>query len=177
MHENYRTPHKILHLNAQRNLMISQLEEIKETVVPDDLIVQITALRFKKGQPFIYSKTPRARTKHGTPGFQLGTFLLLSLLLLFVFAVNFLIVVQVQLSLFSPHHSPQSHSSPPPTLKPIPFGFVHVSFIHAPWWTFPCFSPLSLSVHPFGYYQFVLYFNVSGYILHAYFLLLIRSHL
>ena len=72
--------------------------------------------------------------------------------------------------------------SPPPTL-PCPthphlspsilslFGFVHVSFIHVPWW------PLLLPWWPFhpvipshlssGYCQLVLYFNVSGYILLA----------
>ena len=36
------------------------------------------------------------------------------------------IVVQVNLSPFSPH------PSSPPTLKPATFGFVHVSFIHVP---------------------------------------------
>ena len=28
------------------------------------------------------------------------------------------------------------------------FGFVHGSFIHVPWWPFPLFPPLSLSLHP-----------------------------
>ena len=40
---------------------------------------------------------------------------------------NFLkIVVQVHLSLFSPHRDS------PPTLEPTPLGLVHESFIHAP---------------------------------------------
>ena len=59
----------------------------------------------------------------------------------------FLIVVQVQLSPFSTHHSLPPHPSPPSTLKPTPYGFVHVSFIHVPWLPFPYFphypSPLA----------------------------------
>ena len=53
--------------------------------------------------------------------------------------IHFFIVVPVQLSPFSPQLGPW------PTLKPTPFGFVHVSFMHVPWWTFPSFPPLSLS--------------------------------
>ena len=60
----------------------------------------------------------------------------------------FLSVVQVQLSPFSPHHSPPPQPSPPSTLKPTPFGFFHVSFVYVPWWTFPYFLPLSLSPTP-----------------------------
>ena len=75
------------------------------------------------------------------------------------------VVVQVQLSLFLPHQGTLPHTTPPLTLKPISFSFGHVSFIHVPWWTFPYFLPLSLSPLPSGYCQFVLYFNVSGYIL------------
>ena len=34
-----------------------------------------------------------------------------------------------------------------PTYKPIPFGLVHVSCIHAPWWSFPYYpSPHSILV-------------------------------
>ena len=80
---------------------------------------------------------------------------------------NFLTVVQVQLSTFSPNHSPPPHWSLPPTLDPTPFSFVHVSFIHVPWRPFPYFPPLSLSPLPSGYCQFVLYFKVSGCILLA----------
>ena len=50
--------------------------------------------------------------------------------------------IQVQLSPFSPHHT---HHAPPslfPTFKPIPFGFVHMSFIHVPWWSFPYYPSL-----------------------------------
>ena len=36
------------------------------------------------------------------------------------------------------------HPSPPSTLEPTPFDFVHGSFIHVPWWPFPYFPPLSL---------------------------------
>ena len=44
----------------------------------------------------------------------------------------FFIVVQVELSPFSPHYDPLPHLFPPPTLKTISFSFVHVSFIHVP---------------------------------------------
>ena len=67
----------------------------------------------------------------------------------------------------SPQHSPPPHPSPPPTLGPTLFGFVHVCFMHVPWWPFPYFPPLFLSPFPSGYCQFVLYFNVCGYILLA----------
>ena len=44
----------------------------------------------------------------------------------------FFIVVQVQLSLFFPHHSPcPTHPHLLPSILP-PFGFVHVSFINVP---------------------------------------------
>ena len=59
------------------------------------------------------------------------------------------------------------HPPSPPTLNPTPFGFVHVSLIHVPWWPFPFFPMLSPTLLPSGYCQFVLYFHVSGYILLA----------
>ena len=74
------------------------------------------------------------------------------------------IVVQVQLSPFSCHHFPPPHPPPPPTLNPSPFGFVHGSFTHVPWRPFSFIPMLSPSPLPSGYYQFVLYFNVPGYI-------------
>ena len=82
------------------------------------------------------------------------------------FIYLFFIVVQVQLSPFSSHHSPLPHPSPPPTLEPTSFAFVHVYFIHVPWWPFPIFPYYSSPVLS-GYCQSVLYFNVSGYILLA----------
>ena len=75
----------------------------------------------------------------------------------------YFLIVQVQLSPFSPHHGPLPHSSSPPTLEPIPFDFVHVSFIHV----LMALLLISLSPSPSGYCQFVLYFNVPGYILLA----------
>ena len=58
------------------------------------------------------------------------------------------------------------HPSPPPTLEPTPFGFLHVSFIHGPWWpTHYLLLPLSLFLS--DYCQIVLYFNVSAWILLA----------
>ena len=59
------------------------------------------------------------------------------------------------------HHT---HPYFPPLLLPPRFGFVHGSFINVPWWHHPFFPPLSPSSLPSGYCQFVLYFNVSGYI-------------
>ena len=50
----------------------------------------------------------------------------------------FKIVVQVQLSPFSPNHSATPQPHPPPTLNPT-WGFVHGSFIHVHWWLFPCY--------------------------------------
>ena len=75
-------------------------------------------------------------------------------------------IVQVQLSLFSPHPGPPPHPSPPPTLEPILFGFVHVSYTCS-MMDYPLFSPISLSHLPSGHCQFVLYFSVIGYILLA----------
>ena len=40
---------------------------------------------------------------------------------------------------------PATSSIPFSHLDPTPFDFVHVSFIHIPWWPFPYFPPLSLS--------------------------------
>ena len=47
---------------------------------------------------------------------------------------------QVQLSPFYPHHTP-------PSILP-PFGFLHVSFLHVPWQSFPFFYPLSPPTSP-----------------------------
>ena len=48
-------------------------------------------------------------------------FLLLHLQHFFFLSISTFIVVQVQLSPFSPHHSPLLHPSPALTLEPIPF--------------------------------------------------------
>ena len=81
----------------------------------------------------------------------------------FVFSL-FFIVVQEQLSPFSLNHAlppphPLHHPSPPPTLQPTPFGFVHVSFIHIPWWPFSLYPPLSLSPLLSGYCKFCSLFQ------------------
>ena len=79
----------------------------------------------------------------------------------------YFIVVHVQLSAFSPHHSPPPQPSPPPSPDSTPrLSFVHVSFIVVPENPFPLFPPLS-SYLPSGYCQIILNFNVSGYILLA----------
>ena len=51
---------------------------------------------------------------------------------------------------------PLSHL--PPSIL-LPFGFVHVSFLHVPWQPYPFFSLLSSYTHPSGYCQLVLYFS------------------
>ena len=81
--------------------------------------------------------------------------------------ILFFSVVQVQFSPFPTYHCPLPHPFPSPTAILLPFGFVHVSFIYVPWWPFPYFPPLPFSSLPSGCCQFVLYFNVSGYILLA----------
>ena len=49
---------------------------------------------------------------------------------------SFFIVVQVRLSPFPPTAPPTPrHPHLPPSILPL-FGFVHVSFIHVPWWLF-----------------------------------------
>ena len=70
-------------------------------------------------------------------------------------------------SIFPPPLSPAllTPTSHPQSFPP--FGFVHGSFIHVPWRSFPFFSPLFPSPLPSAYCQFVLYFHVSGSILLA----------
>ena len=89
-----------------------------------------------------------------------------SCILLFNFK-PFKINVQIQLSPFSPTTFP-CPTAPhlPPSILP-PFGFVHGSSIHVPWWPFPFFPPLFSSPIPCVYCQFVLNFNVFGYSLLA----------
>ena len=79
----------------------------------------------------------------------------------------FIFIVQVQLCPFLPHHVSPPHPSVPPTLEPTPFGFVHMSYIHVPWWPFPYCPLLSFSPLISGYCQFILYFNISSCILIA----------
>ena len=64
-------------------------------------------------------------------------------------------------SIFIPPRLP-APPSPPPTLKPTQFGFVHVSFIYL-----PLCPPLSLSPFPSDCCQFVLSFSASDSILLA----------
>ena len=60
-----------------------------------------------------------------------------------------------------------THLHLPTSVLP-PFGLVHGSFIHVHLQPFPVFPLIFPSPLPSGYCQFVLYFNVSGYILLAY---------
>ena len=47
--------------------------------------------------------------------------------------LNYFVVVQSQLSAFSPHHSTPPQPNPPPTpASTLPLGFVHVFFIVVP---------------------------------------------
>ena len=74
----------------------------------------------------------------------------------------------------SPHQSPPPKPNPPPSgASTLPLGFVHVSFILVPEKLFPTIP----SHLPSGYCQIVLNFNVFGYILFAFFLLLIMFQL
>ena len=78
---------------------------------------------------------------------------------------GFFIDVWIQLSPFSHHHfPPPTHPHLPPSILS-PFGFVHVSFIHFHLPPFPFFPMLFPSSLPSGHCQFVLNFNISGYIL------------
>ena len=74
----------------------------------------------------------------------------------------FFIVVQGQLSPFSPTSPYPSHPHLPPSILPS-FGFVQVSFIHVPDNTSP-FPPIIPSHLPSGYCQFVLNFKVCSHL-------------
>ena len=56
---------------------------------------------------------------------------------------NFFIVVQVQLSPFSPHHSPPSQPSSLPTLNPTPLWFCPCVLYTCSWKPLPLFLPLA----------------------------------
>ncbi|KAF6104248.1 hypothetical protein HJG60_011248 [Phyllostomus discolor] len=61
------------------------------------------------------------------------------LLFSYLFIIIYFIVVQLQLSAFSPDHSPLPQPNPPPSLAyALPLGFVHVSFIVVPVNPSPC---------------------------------------
>ena len=80
--------------------------------------------------------------------------------------IYFLLLFNYSCSHFSPSPSPcPTHPDLQPSILPA-FVFFHGSFIHVPCWPFLYFPPLSL-LGPSGPCQFVLYFNVSGYILLA----------
>ena len=72
-------------------------------------------------------------------------------------------VVSISLPPFSLH---PTHPYFPHSIL-LPFGFVHGSFIYIPSQSFPFFPLLSPSPQPSSYSQFVLYFNVSDYVLFA----------
>ena len=81
----------------------------------------------------------------------------------FILFFNYFIVVQLQLSVFTPHHFPLPQPNPPPSLASNPLGFVHMSFIVVPENPSPL-PPIILSHLPSGYCQIVLNFKLSGYI-------------
>ena len=94
--------------------------------------------------------------------------------ILFIF-----IVVQLQLSVFTPHHSPPPQPNPPSSLASTPsLGFVHVSFIviaenpslHYPfpppfWLLSDCSSFQSLRLYFVCFFSFVDYVPVKGEII------------
>ena len=87
---------------------------------------------------------------------------------LYLFLIKKIFIdVRIQLSPFSHHHFPLLYPLRPFTLNPTPLWL-------CPWVPHSCsFMTLSLlpmlfpSPHPWGYCQFVVNFNVSGYILLA----------
>ena len=85
-----------------------------------------------------------------------------------VFYKNYFIIVQLQLSAFTPHHCPANPSQAHlPSLLPHPLDYVHLSFIVVP--ENPSPLPPIISSHlPSGYSQIVLNFNICGYIFLAY---------
>ena len=86
--------------------------------------------------------------------------------LLFSFINKTFFVVQLQLSAFSPPPSTQLQQNPPPSpTSTLPLGFAHVSFIVVPETPSPHY-PLPTTL---WLLLIVLNFNVSGYILFAFF--------
>ena len=72
----------------------------------------------------------------------LGILVLFILFYLFFQFFNYFIVVQLQLSAFSPHLSTRPQPNPPPSpVSTLPLGFVHVSSTVVPENSSPC-SPL-----------------------------------
>ena len=81
-------------------------------------------------------------------------------------SLSFFIVVQVKWSPISCHHFPPLHPPPPPTFNPTPLWVCPCVLYTCSLKPFSFFHPLSFPL-PSGYCQFVLYFNVSGYVLLA----------
>ena len=85
--------------------------------------------------------------------------------------LNFIIVVQAQVSPLSPH---PIHSHLLPSIL-LPCGFVHGSFIQVPGWPFPFFPPLSSS--PLWLLSVCSLFQCLWLYLACLYVLLIRFHL
>ena len=84
----------------------------------------------------------------------------------FIFLI--FIVIQLQSHVFYPHSSTPPQVNPPPSpTSTLPLGFLHVSFIVVP--VIPSSHCPRLPPTPPGYCQIVFNFNVSGYILFAFF--------
>ena len=86
----------------------------------------------------------------------------------FIYLFYIFIIVQVQLSPFYPQDSPPPQPSPFLTLHPTYYLLVlYMCLLYMVLKILPPYPPIITSHLPSGYYQFVLNFTVSGYILLA----------
>ena len=105
-----------------------------------------------------------------------GTRNILYFYLFALFIYLFFIVVQIQLSPFSPHHDAPPHPFSPPTIELTLFGFLHMSFIHVPWWP-PTLSPIIPISPSFWLLSDCSLFQCLWFYFACLFVLLIRFHL
>ena len=99
---------------------------------------------------------------------------------IFHFLKNYFIVVQLQLSVFTPCYSPPPQPNPPPSLASTPLlDFVHVSFIVVPENPYPPLSPPNsplVTVRLFLISMSLVIFCLLFFLLSIRFLLKVRSY-